>query len=96
MAITYRAGIIGAGQIGPMHAVGYQGVDSVELVALTEPNERVRTAVQEKYNIPRGYSDFREMLDRERLDLVSVCTWHLLHEPQTIVAAEYHPKGIIC
>jgi predicted dehydrogenase len=72
MAIRYRAGIIGAGQIGPMHAVGYHGVDSVDLVALTEPNERVRTAIQEKYSIPRGYSDFREMLDCEHLDLVRI------------------------
>lgn len=96
MSPRYRAGIIGAGQIGRHHAMGYRGVESVELVAVTEPNDRVRASVQEEFHIPRGYTDFREMLDRERLDLVSVCTWHLLHEPQTIAAAESHPKGIIC
>lgn len=96
MSATYRAGIIGAGQIGRQHAMGYRGVESVELVAVTEPNDRVRAAVQQEFSIPRAYKDFREMLDREHLDLVSVCTWHLLHEPQTIAAAEYRPKGIIC
>ncbi|MBI4531016.1 MAG: Gfo/Idh/MocA family oxidoreductase [Candidatus Latescibacteria bacterium] len=96
MSTTYRAGIIGVGQIGRMHAVGYRGVESVELVAIAEPNERVRRAVQQEYAIPRGYQDFREMLDREHLDLVSVCTWHLLHEPQVVAAAEYRPKGILC
>jgi predicted dehydrogenase len=79
-----------------MHAVGYRGVESVELVAIAEPNERVRRAVQQEYTIPRGYQDFREMLDREHLDLVSVCTWHLLHEPQVVAVAEYRPKGILC
>jgi predicted dehydrogenase len=71
-------------------------VDSIELVAVTEPNDRVRAAFQEEYRIPSGYADMKEMMDRENLDFVSVCTWHLLHEPQTLVAAEYLPKAILC
>ena len=96
MAAIYRAGIVGAGQIGRAHAVGYQGVDSVEVVAVTEPNERVRKEFQEKYSIPNGYSDMKAMLDAENLDFVSVCTWHLLHEAHTTLASEYLPKAIIC
>lgn len=96
MTAIYRAGIVGAGQIGHAHAVGYQGVDSVELVAVTEPKERVRTAFQEQYGIPTGYDDMQDMMDNEDLDFVSICTWHLLHEPQTLAAAAYLPKAIIC
>lgn len=84
------------GQIGRHHVIGYRGVESVEVVAITEPNERVRAAAQQEFNIPTAYSDFREMLDREHLDFVSVCTWHLLHEPQAVAAAEYRPKAILC
>ncbi|MBM3265120.1 MAG: Gfo/Idh/MocA family oxidoreductase [candidate division Zixibacteria bacterium] len=96
MSAIYRAGIVGAGQIGRAHAIGYQGVASVEVTAVTEPNERVRKEFQEKYGIPNGYADIREMLDRENLDFVSICTWHLLHEPHTLLAAEYLPKAILC
>lgn len=96
MAVIYRAGIVGAGQIGRMHAVGYHGVDTVDLVAVTEPNERVRAVFQETYRVPNGYADMKEMMERENLDLVSICTWHLLHEPQTLLAAAYRPKAIIC
>jgi predicted dehydrogenase len=96
MTAIYRAGIVGAGQIGRAHAVGYRGVDTIELAAVTEPNERVRKAFQETHNVPRGYSDMKEMMDRENLDFVSICTWHLLHEPQTLLAAEYLPKAILC
>jgi predicted dehydrogenase len=92
----YRAGIVGAGQIGRAHAVGYHGTEEIELVAVTEPNDRVRKAFQEEYNIPTGYTDMKEMLDSEDLDYVSICTWHLLHEPQSILAAGYLPKAIIC
>ncbi|MEE2709865.1 MAG: Gfo/Idh/MocA family oxidoreductase [Gemmatimonadota bacterium] len=96
MTAIYRAGIVGAGQIGRAHAVGYQGVDSVEIVAVTEPNDQVRGGFMELYEIPAGYTDMKEMMDNEDLDFVSVCTWHLLHEPQTLLAASYLPKAIIC
>ena len=33
MSGIYRAGIVGAGQIGRAHAVGYHGTEEVELVA---------------------------------------------------------------
>lgn len=96
MAANYRAVIIGCGQIGRSHAMGYRGAGGIDLVAVAEPKERVRGEFQQQYEVPRGYADFREMLERERPDLVSICTWHLLHAPQTIAAAEYAPKGILC
>ncbi len=96
MTAIYRAGIVGAGQIGRSHAVGYQGTDEIDLVAVTEPNDRVRKAFQEDYSVPGGYTDMKEMLDNEDLDYVSICTWHLLHEPQSVLAAGYLPKAIIC
>ncbi|HCQ01270.1 MAG TPA: hypothetical protein DIT99_11500, partial [Candidatus Latescibacteria bacterium] len=96
MTAIYRAGIVGAGQIGRSHAVGYHGTDEIDLVAVTEPNDRVRKAFQEDYSVPGGYTDMKEMLDNEDLDYVSICTWHLLHEPQSVLAAGYLPKAIIC
>ncbi|MBM3238023.1 Gfo/Idh/MocA family oxidoreductase [Candidatus Poribacteria bacterium] len=92
----YRAGVIGCGQIGKHHARAYKGVEEIELVAATDSVERVRKAMQEDYGVAHVYGDFREMLEKEKLDLVSVCTWHLLHTEHTIAAAEYSPKGIIC
>ena len=96
MGNKYRAGIIGFGQIGKQHARGYKSVEEIELVAAADPVERARKAMQEDYGVSHVYADFREMLETENLDLVSVCTWHLLHAENTIAAAEYSPKGIIC
>lgn len=96
MSNRYRAGIIGCGQIGKHHARGYKGVEEIELVAVADPVERARKAIQEDYGVTHLYADYREMLGKEKLDLVSVCTWHLLHAEHTIAAAEYSPKGIIC
>ena len=96
MTAKYRAGIVGAGQIGRAHAVGYQLTDAVELVAVTEPNQRVRAEFQQQHKVPMGYADMQTMMEAEKLDFVSVCTWHLLHEPQTLLAAGYEPKAVIC
>jgi predicted dehydrogenase len=96
MAVKYRAVIVGCGQIGRHHATGYAGAEGIDLIAVAEPNERVREEFQEQFEVPKGYADFREMLEKERPDLVSICTWHLLHAPQTIAAAEYGPKAILC
>ena len=37
MADKYRVGIVGCGSISHLHARGYQGVDSVQMVALADP-----------------------------------------------------------
>ena len=96
MAEPYRAVIIGCGSIGGRHANGYRTAGEVDLVAASDPNGRSLDAFLKEYEIPSGYADFREMLDKERPDLVDICTWHLLHAPQTVAAAEYQPKGILC
>jgi len=67
-------------------------VEAIELVAATDSKERVRKGMQEKFGFPHVYADFLEMLEKEKLDLVSVCTWHLLHAEHTITAAEYFPQ----
>ena len=36
------------------------------------------------------------MLDAERLDVVSICTWHTGHAPWTVTAAARKPKAILC
>ena len=42
------------------------------------------------------HRDARAMLDTERLDVVSVCTWHTGHSPWTVAAAARRPKAILC
>lgn len=51
---------------------------------------------KERYNVARAYTDYREMLAKERLDLVSICTWPSLHYEMTVAAAEAGVRGILC
>jgi predicted dehydrogenase len=49
-----------------------------------------------EYSVTNLYTDYHEMLAKENLDIVDVCTWPRLHAEMTIAAAEAGVKGIIC
>ena len=78
---------------------GYALVDEVEVVAVADPVAEARDRyVEEVYphlNL-QGFESTERMLAEARPDIVSVCTWHLLHPGPTIAAAEAGVKGVIC
>ena len=97
MSKTYKAIVVGAGSIGNAHMEGYKRVDEVDVVAIVDPLEAARQTYMEDYDVPRGYATLGEALEKEEPDIVSVCTWHLLHDPITAEAAQGPSvKGIIC
>ena len=72
---TYRAAAIGrTGGGGYGHGLhkAFEELDNVEFVALADEDEEGRCKAQEDTGVPRAYSDYREMLRRERPEIVSV------------------------
>ena len=96
MADRYKLGIIGCGGMGHRHMKGYQMIEGIDFTAVADTHKDTREEFREEYGFERAYANYEEMLRVEELDLVSVCTWHLLHPPATIAAAEAKVKGIIC
>ena len=96
MSKSYTAAIIGCGSIAHSHMQGYQLVDNVDVVAVVDPLKTARNQYVEEYGIPQQFPTIEKMLEKARPDIVSVCTWHLLHPSQTIAAAQAGVKGIIC
>lgn len=83
-----KVGIIGTGGISNQHIHSYLSDSRVELVAFCDINaERVKM-MSEKYGVAKTYTDCREMLKNEKLDMVSVCTWNSAHAECTIAALE--------
>lgn len=96
---TYRVGFIGCGGISRAHADGYQNARNaqVEFVAgsdISPDGEKARQLADE-YGISL-YADHNEMLEKEKLDLISICTWPRGHCEATVAAAEHGVKGIMC
>jgi len=84
-----RVGIVGAGTIVERgHLPGYQCHPLTEVAAICDPNEERARKVAQEYGIPQVYADYCQMLELEKLDLVSVCAPNALHAPATIAALE--------
>jgi predicted dehydrogenase len=71
---TYRACVIGAtGKGGYGHGldVCFQKIPNIQVVAVADPDERGRAAAAKRIGCGRAYADWREMLQKEKPDLVS-------------------------
>ncbi|SHE46423.1 Predicted dehydrogenase [Caldanaerobius fijiensis DSM 17918] len=81
-----KIAIIGNGSISHVHMAAYKKLENVEIVANCDINEKRAKEYAERYGIPHTYTDYNEMLKREELDGVSVCTWNNVHAPASIAA----------
>ncbi|MDE0070705.1 MAG: Gfo/Idh/MocA family oxidoreductase [Caldilineaceae bacterium] len=96
----YRTGIIACGIIARVHARAWLGVTGgpTEIAAIADTNPDALREYGEFFGISEEhrYADYREMLDKEKLDFVDVCSWHQQHAEMVIAAAARKPKAIIC
>ncbi len=107
---SYRVGIIGCGRrpeilpdgrrrgfgIAESHAQGYEAHPLTAIVAAADIQQTNLDDFCQRHHVPGRYTDYREMLDKERLDIVSVCTWVGMHPEAMIAAADARPQGILC
>lgn len=56
------------------HAGAYAAVPDTRIVAAADVNAERLAAFAARWQVPATYADYREMLENERLDIVSVCT----------------------
>lgn len=92
----YKAGIIGCGRVANVHAGGYEKASFLKLFAACDIDEPKLQAFSEKWGVSRKYTNYEEMLEKEELDIVSICTKDNQHSEPTIKAAESGVKGIFC
>ena len=90
---TYRAGIIGIGDIGfkhpyVTHPEVYKMTSNCELVAVCDISQDRLDRFREVWEVEKTFADYREMLEDADLDIVSICTPHNLHCEMTLKAAE--------
>ena len=80
-----RVGVIGLG-MGKSHIRGYRTHPEAEVVAIADVNAGLLETVGSEYGVPARYTSHLEMLERERLDVVSVVLPNYLHRPVTVDA----------
>lgn len=102
LADKLRVGVIGSGGMTQNHTRGYLRSGSYEVVALADLSEEVMKEYDEEFAEaadyhPQHFTDYREMLEVAKPDIVSVGVWHTGHAPMTIAAAASGSvKAILC
>jgi len=106
---TYRVAIIGTGRMGGLiedeltsnqfsspygHFSAYQSIPETEVVAVANRGQQRLTRFAERFGVTNTYLDYREMIEREKPDIVSVTTPSRARAEPIIFAAEHGVRGI--
>ena len=81
-----RFGLIGCGAWGSQHARAIAKTPGVRFAAVAEPSAQARAAAQTTHPDVTFYSDYRTMLEREKLDVVDLVLPPHLHFEATQAA----------
>ncbi len=82
-----RGGIVGCGAVANLaHIPGWRSAKNTEIVAACDSNEEAAIKTAKHWGIPGIYQDFTEMLRKEKLDFIDICTPPQTHYQITIQA----------
>lgn len=83
-----KVGIVGMGCMGAVHYRSYKNIESTEVVAVAEV--RLETAKAElNGDAVAIYESMEDMLEKEKLDIIDICTPTYMHKDMVIKALEY-------
>lgn len=74
-----RVGIVGAGMMGQTHTEALRRIPGVEVAALADSNQILAQNISKMLYIPSYYGSYEEMLEKEKLDVLHVCTPNFAH-----------------
>ena len=91
---TIKIGIIGCGRISKNHFDAVSQIPEAEFVAACDVIDSRLQTVSDNYGIKKLYTNYKEMMEKENLDLVSICTPSGLH-PQIGIDAANHRINVL-
>jgi predicted dehydrogenase len=78
------------------HAYGYKKLEGIELVACADIKKENADAFAAETGTRRAWTNYREMLRKEKPDMVSICVWPHLHCPMVMDSIKAGVKAIHC
>ena len=89
-----RFGLIGCGRISKNHFEAVSQIEEADFVACCDIVKERADEAAELYGIKSIYTDYNEMLGKEKLDAVAICTPSGLHPEMGIAVAKQHVNVI--
>jgi len=81
-----RVGILGCGYIGAYHARAVLASEHAQLVAVVDENVEKRSDFVTKFQVPRWFSSFEDLLESKSVDAVVIALPNRFHGPYTLKA----------
>ena len=78
------------------HAAAAVACERTHLIAVSDVFEEKAEAIRKRYGAERAYTDYQEMIEKEKPDIVCIATRPGPHADITVFAAENGVKGIYC
>ena len=89
MKTTIKFGVIGTSAVTKLvHLPGLQSHPNAKITAICGRNQERAQEVAKEYDIPKVYSDYREMIEKAGIDAVVIVTPNNLHYPMIMDALE--------
>lgn len=85
----FKVGIIGAGWIADKMAEALSPLSDYCVYAIASRSLEKAAAFAERWNVPKAYGSYEEMLDDKDGDLVYIATPHSHHFPHAMLALEH-------
>ncbi len=91
-----KVGIIGSGFEADIHAESFRIMpDEAEVVAVASPTPGHAERLAKRYDIPRAFTDYRDMLEEHDIEMITVTAPNSLHAGMCIDAAKAG-KHVVC
>lgn len=89
----FRVGVIGVGFIGAVHIEQLRRLGNVDVVAITNMVDWDAKAAE--LFVPKGYENYKDMIEHENLDAIHICTPNNTHYEMAMYAMD-RGINVIC
>ena len=94
MTKKFHVGVIGVGFIGPAHMEGIRR-QGFEVTAIAEPTQAQADEAAARLLVPKGYGDWKDLVNDPEIDVVHIASPNFLHYEQAKAALEAG-KHVVC
>lgn len=86
--VKIGVGVVGLGAFGEQHLDILHKMTNVRIAAICSRSPERAKSLAAKYNVPRWYIDYRELVEDPMVDVVDVCTRDWEHVEPSVAAAD--------
>ena len=89
-----RVGVIGTGAISQAHRDGFIAAGA-RIVAIADISETALAVRSSEWNVDKAYTDFRELIEDDEVEAVTIAAPNAVHHPAVMAAAKAG-KHVLC